>query len=427
MMLTALGLYAWGQRQKQSIFGLAAAALWLSHPLIVWLSESGYVDLGVTGLAFLGVYALRVFWDEGEVRWWYLGMALLGAAAGVKLTGLAFVGIGAGLGLWACVRSELSWRNLVRGWAVGLLVLAPFYGFLAYQTGDPVWPLLPQLGRGVWGAPRVVNWNKGLFNWGVPKTLLNYLLLPVKFIMHPAPFVPERPLLTVMIAWPIAWIIAWWNRSVRWWTLWALAFTGVWFLSSQQLRYWLPALPLAGLALCESLRWLSARSWRSAVFQQVVWTSLALWSVFVGAQYVLGDLRYKGWPPTTPQARESFLSTYLAGYPGTKYVNDHAQQNDVVYIMNGGWLSYYVQAQAVDLSGMLQGARPTFSWPQDETWVQKLESLHITWLLFYQAERPFWITLPKDNPSYRPAWPPYQLVYEDPQVWVYHRSPSQGE
>src|SRR5262245_24019029 len=73
LTLTSLGLFTWGARQRRPWLGLAAAALWLSHPLVLWLGESAYVDVGVTCFAFLGVYALRVFWERQDNGGWGVG------------------------------------------------------------------------------------------------------------------------------------------------------------------------------------------------------------------------------------------------------------------------------------------------------------------------------------------------------------------
>src|SRR5262249_23636948 len=138
------------QRQQRPGLGLAAAALWLSHPLVLWLGESAYVDIGVTCFAFLGVYALRVYWDKRENGWWLLGSALFGMEAGAKMPALFFVGAGAVLGFWARIRSRITWRELILGWGVVALIAIPWYGFIAYHTGNPVWPMFPQLTRGAW-------------------------------------------------------------------------------------------------------------------------------------------------------------------------------------------------------------------------------------------------------------------------------------
>src|SRR5262245_9180675 len=188
LTLTALGLFAWGQRQQEPWLGLAAAALWLSHPLVLWLGESAYVDVGMTCFAFLGVYAMRVFWDkwgggsaEGDTikaglsgsinpqsairnpqssAWWLLASALFGMAAGTKMPALFFVGAGAALGLWARVRSRITWGELAIGWGIVLLVVAPWYGFIAYHTGNPMWPMFPELPRPEWLLSKEVIFDR---------------------------------------------------------------------------------------------------------------------------------------------------------------------------------------------------------------------------------------------------------------------------
>lgn len=426
LMLTALGLYAWGRRQAQPALGLAAAAFWLAHPLVLWLSESAYVDLGVTSLALLGIYALRVFWDEGETRWWYLGLALLGAAAGIKMPALAFIAVAAGLGLWACLKARLTWRAWVWGGGLALLVAAPFYAFIAYHTGNPFWPLLPQLSRGIWGGEFTVRWNLGIASLGLPKTLLNFLQVPIQIILHPERFFAERPLFPLIIVWPVTWLIAVRDRSVRWWTGWALVFTFVWFIGSQQLRLWMPALPLAGLAIYESIRWLSDRLKAPLALQRVIWLSLGLWAVWWGGQFALSSIAIKRRPPVTPPAREAFLNTFIDGYRGAKYINEHAAPGDVAYSMNASWLNYYYQVRVFDMTTILDRTLPSLEWPADEPWVRQREAQQVTWLLLYHANPWPKLKTLKENPQYRPAWPPYQLVYEDAQVWVYRRAPAQS-
>ena len=425
MMLTAFGLYAWGTRRHQPALGVGAAALWLAHPLVLYLSGSAYVDMGLTCFVFLGVYALRVFWERGEVPWWLLAMALLGAGAGTKMPGLIFLALGAGLGLWARVRSKLSWRGLAQGALLALFILGPFYAFIAYHTGNPVWPFLPQLSRGVWGSPKVVAWNRGVGNMGIPRTWLNYLSLPFQFVTHPDRFVADRALFPLLIAWPLAWLIACRDRSTRWWSGWVLVFTGCWFLSFHQLRYWLPALPMAGLALCESVRWLLERVRCAAAFRQAVWAGLTLWAVVWGAQSALAEIRFKGWFPVTPQAREEFLAKFLPCYHGARYINQHAGPGDVAYVLNASWLNYYLLVPVIDRNSILDRPIPTFNWPGDEQMVRTLEAQRVAWLLYCPANPLPW-KLPTDDPRYRPQWPPYQLVYEDSQVWIYRHPPPPG-
>ena len=494
MMLTALGLYAWGKRQKRSLLGLAAAAFWLGHPLVLWLGESALVDMSLACFAFLGVYALRNFWDHRIAFWWYLGVALLAMAASCKMLGLFFLGVGAGLGLLAWLRSNTGWKRviqlssrrakavangevfiernmsssntertsaessdtvdtpwmndrvqihtrepqasgatvntaagfvlkqLIRGWVLGVLIVMPWYGFITYYTGSPVWPILPQYSRGIWADPTVINnFNEFISHpVGVPKTPANFVLLPIHITAHPEKFEADdnRPLFILLIVWPLTWIIAFWNRSVRWWVLWALAYTAFWFVSGQFLRYWVPALPLIGLALCESIRWVIQKLSKSVSFHSAVWIGITLWAVWIGTHIAFAELETKKLPPVDREARIQFLRNFRLGYKAVEYVNEHTDQSDTVYSINGTTLNYFFKAQVIDSSGALQRVTlPRFRWPDDYRWMQWLESQNVSWIVVNYGG----LSLPQESPVAHPYWPNYEIVYADRLTYVFHR------
>jgi len=454
LMLTAVGLYAWGRREGRPLLGVAAGAFWLASPLVMWLGESAYIDVCLVCFVYLGVYALRVFWDSGDPRWWYLVMALLGMAAGVKLSGLFFVIIGSGLGLLMLLRSRISRRPggremagddsaglgltvprftsraLVQGWALAALCLVPWYAFIFYHTGNPIWPTFPEWSRGEWGARAVVeNTNSWLKNSAEPRTLVNFLMLPIDWITYPGRFYAETnlSLFPMIVAWPLAWVFAIWDRSVRWWTLWALAFTFYWFLFPHQLRYWLPALPLAGLALYESIRWMIEKLSRSALLHTMVWTVLALSAIAYGARSVQKEIKVKGRPPVNAEEREAYVSM-MGAYSGVRYVNSQASPDDVVCVINGSYLNYYLKPQVLDVFGLLQSGRlPKFRWPEDAQWIQWLESRNVSWIFVNHANAPAYLVMPKQNLVLNPIWPDYALVYADRATWVFRHKPVPAE
>lgn len=422
LMLTALGLYAWGKRQSRPAFGLSVAAFWLAHPLILWLGESAYVDVSLAAFAFLGVYALRIFLDERKAVWWYVGIAFLGFAAGVKMPGLAFLALGTAIGFWVFLRDRDDRKIIVKGWLLALLAVTPWYAFIAYHTGNPIWPLFNQYSRGIWGDPSVSAGYGWIMDAGLPKTFLNFVRAPVEVVFQPQLFLADsgRTLFPVIIAWPLAWIIAWRVRSVRWWTLWAFAYTCYWFVSSQQLRFWAPALPIVGLALYESVQWIVERIWKRAAFHHAVWIALTLAAVIYGCSAMIAELQLKGWFPASPEAREEYLSNNFGGYNAVKYVNERAGETDAVYVINASWLNYYFKPRVIDYLGLLQQSnRPTFRWPDDTQWLQKIEAQNVRWIIVNHANPSPNLKIPKQNPVLNPFWPGYLLVYADSQVWVF--------
>jgi hypothetical protein len=445
LMLIAIGLYAWGRRRGSPSFGLALAAFSLGSPLVLFLSESAYVDLCLVAFAFLGVYALRIFWETRDTRWWYLAMALCGMAAGSKLAGLFFAAAGMLTGLLACGlwRERGNLKNgapreppqdqprpmnltaVAAGWAICLVVIAPWYGFIFFHTGNPVWPAFAHFSRGVWASPELVQAMGRLVSHAPePRTLTSFLMLPLNWFTAPASFgigIPT-PLNPLTIVWPLAWVIAVWSREVRWWAVWALIFTLYWFFTAQQLRYWLPALPLCGVALFESLRWIIKRT-GTVKWSPTVYLLFAVFSVCWGGRYVVPILMARGLPPVTADGRERYLSR-LGGYDAVAYINRHAKQDDVVALVYGTWLNYHLKPRVLDLFGFLQiGRFPSYHWPEDEQWVRWLESHNARWILIVHYGAPDYLKIPKEDPKVHPFWPDYELVYSRFGCWIFLHKP----
>jgi hypothetical protein len=424
LILTGLGLYCWGERTGRLHLGIAAAGLWLAHPLVLWVGEAAYVDICLVAFSSLGVYALRVFWDRCEVRWWMLGMTLLGIAGGVKMPGLFFVALGAGLGVWGLLRSRIDLEHLILGVSAALAIAMPCYVVIYYYTGNPFWPTFSDWSRGIWAERHIAEWNLWISSIGLPKTFINFLLLPYYLAADPARFVADanRPLFLFMAAWPVAWLVAWVDRSVRWWTLWALAFTAFWFMTSQQLRLLLPAVPIAGLALYESVYWLLEKLRCRPSIRKLSWIALTAVVLISGARTSWYELNFKKLPPIGPKGREAFLVSVYPAYQGVRYINEQAEQNDSVYVINASWLNYYFKPRVVDSNGLLQREIwPSFQWPSDKRWMENMEAQGVNWVFVHHVGLPPYWGIPETDPTWRPYWPDYKLVYEDQATWVFRR------
>ena len=440
LMLTALGLYAWGKRQKRAALGCTAAALWVAHPMTRNLGAAVYVDIGLTCFVFLGVYALRIFWDKRNTSWWYLGIALFAMAAGTKMTGLFFVGVGALLGLsllapdWLRIggdkskekdaanllplQSRFNWKSAALGWTLALLIVMPWYAFDSYNMGNPLWPLFASHGHSKVNFPASpLPGHPGVDPFGGFKraTLRNFLMVYIDFFRYPARFnAPlNLTLFPLIVIWPLAWIVAVFNRSVRWWVFWTLSFTVFWFFTIPLIRYWLPVLPIAGLALCEAIQWILERIRWPATLQKAVWVAASV-LILVWAGYGLGmEINVKELPPATPEARVTFLNR-LNGYAGVTYVNANADKNDAVCVLRAYWLNYYFNQRVLDEAG-----NPKFRWPDDQSWIEWLDSQNVKWIVIDFQDRG--LRVPKQNPVIDPFWPHYQIVYADRAIWVFHR------
>ena len=165
----------------------------------------------------------------------------------------------------------------------------------------------------------------------------------------------------------------------------------------------------------------SPQKWKSATLHRVIWSGLILSVIVWGGRKAFSEIASRGAPPVTPSAREEFLAKSLRGYEGVKFVNKYAGRTDTVCIIGGSWLNYYFQPQVLDLVGpMYAGNRPTFRWPDDQAWMQWLESKNVTWI-FIDYASPQGFNIPNRSDTGSSFWPGFQPVYEDSEAWVFRR------
>jgi hypothetical protein len=212
---------------------------------------------------------------------------------------------------------------------------------------------------------------------------------------------------------------------VRWWTIWAFAFTVFWSRQPQLIRYWLPVFPLAILALYESLGLLIDRVLKPEIMKSFVWLALTLTALAWGGRSMVSDLRVRGIPPATAQERETFISLFPDS-SAMRYVNERADENDRVCVINASYLNYYFKPRPLDMFGMLHSHRlPKFAWPEDEQFIRWLESQDVHWIFIHHANAPPYLKLPERNLAVDPYWPDYPLAYSDSTAWVFrHKSVS---
>ena len=151
-LLTALLIFLYLKKRISTNWALLGGLVFLSTPLIVRLSASAYVDLGLaffTTAATLGI----IYWqDTGKWIYFILSSIALGLALGTKYNSvfaLAFLSCGV---LWFYKRSGNGWVKsggvtfIYAGLALSLF--APWAVKNYIFTGNPTYPLYNQL----WGV-----------------------------------------------------------------------------------------------------------------------------------------------------------------------------------------------------------------------------------------------------------------------------------
>ncbi len=153
-LLTAVLIYDYIREKVSAFYGLMAALVFLTTPVVVKLSASAYVDLGVTFYSTLSVVALLKWMDEDRKRYLLFSAMAGGFAMGVKYNGAVTVFILSVFVLWYSAGRK-GWLDGIKEFS--LYSLVPALLFLPYLARNYVWvgnpfhPLMGGMVRGVDG------------------------------------------------------------------------------------------------------------------------------------------------------------------------------------------------------------------------------------------------------------------------------------
>ena len=257
-LATLLLIYRVVSRSSRSWAGWMAAGLFLANPVVLDEFRVAYVDLAFAFfllLAFVFVHhALEG--DEDKGRRLILAGVFGGVAAGVKPTGVIGVVCLAILYLVVTVRRGQGAGEAARGLTKLLvpagLLLVPWALKSWLLTGNPTYPFLYGLfGGPEWSAELGVQlreWQQGI---GMGRGWVDYLLLPFRAIVSGGSSYDQfdgRILPAWLVLIPLALLMRKRQPLIgRCLGVVAVYFL-FWALSSQQMRFLIPVLPLLAIA-----------------------------------------------------------------------------------------------------------------------------------------------------------------------------------
>ncbi len=272
--LSALGAIALLSRRffpgpAAGAVGLLAAALYSAQPAFSKVMGNAATDMNVAFAALLAVMAflnLREAEEPGSIRWGALCGVLVGITMSQKLIGTwlaltLFVVIAAA----QIRRNRAGWKALAI-YCAGICCTGLFwYAKNWVWTGNPIWPYMSGLFGG--NAADLDAWNRmrASVTEGVPKTISNFILMPLVLIFKGEMFhyathylmIPFFALLAFSLRGSFQELR---SRSTRW----VLAITAlyliIWFWVFQDWRY---VLPMSGLIAALTAGW-ALGLWNSA-------------------------------------------------------------------------------------------------------------------------------------------------------------------
>lgn len=262
-LATLLLIYRVARSAGRSWPGWVGGVLFLVNPVVLDEFRAAYVDLALAFFLLLAFVMVHHALEENEARGQRLLLAgvFSGVAAGIKPTGITAVLCLLALYLVATVRQRRSPRQILDGMAriavpAGLMLVP--WGLKSWiLTGNPVYPFFYSvLGGPEWSVElgqQLQQWQQGM---GMGRSWADYLLLPIRVVIAGGSGYEHfdgriSPLWLVLV--PLA---VWVGRRQPLITR-SLGVAGLyfvlWALTSQQMRFLIPMLPLLSIAAALSL------------------------------------------------------------------------------------------------------------------------------------------------------------------------------
>ncbi len=242
-LIAAGAIIALIRRHAKTGWAWYGAFLWLTTPLIVNQMGTTYIDVALGAYCLLSFSAFLRWLDSPQPGWMILAGIFAGFALGVKYLALIAV-FGIFLFLMGLLFAGRDRKETTRGifYFIAAVFAAGGYWYIRsyIQLGNPVYPYFYQIFKS--GDP-TIQYN----DIGVPKTLINFFLIPWNVTMHPEKFegygVQIGPAVLAFL--PAAIVLG--RRKIPhfgFMTFFCLFYLVLWFLLGQSLRFLLPLLPV---------------------------------------------------------------------------------------------------------------------------------------------------------------------------------------
>lgn len=342
-------LYILARTHLSRGWSMALALVFLTTPAVVYGGGTGQVELPCAGFAVAAVLFAMAARRHNKMSFAALAGLTAGFFAASKYTGslfLLFVGF--------VLVAHRQWLKFGAAYtAAALLVIVPPYGWIWWNTGDPVYPVLygildykPDI---MWSPDFQAEFRKNLASErALPTGVLWALVYPFLATLAPdSIFESDRtgfgPFALLVL--PLALAGFWARRKTVWHSpLWTVAFVCAafylaWFLigASQRVRHFLPVYPLLLLCLtvasvraCQA--WPSTIKPLSAAVALTAGLQLTIHAVFTlkYAQYVFSH-----------ETREAFLSRNIGSYSAVASLKAHLRKEDRLLYLERQ-LAYYL-------------------------------------------------------------------------------------
>lgn len=366
-------VYQYLMRHAGRIWGMLGLLLFVSTPMVMRLSITAYVDLGMIFFTTASVLScLR--WRDGRyenTQWLLLSAVCMGLAAGTKYNALVswlFLG-GAVCFLYARDTGKqlqaIRWGALF--FLVALAVVSPWLVKNLVLKGNPIYPLMDNLFAFIHGGRESAGFLAAgdADAWGynlIRNRMLLYgeeawqiLLLPVRIFFEGRDHSPQHfdgvlsPLLALAI--PFAFVGSRKGHRLFFFLFIVFVFLVSIFMADVRIRYILPILPFMTILAVMGIRnvFVRIREIKPSARQVLKGAVIAVVILLLGNNMVYLANQFSMIQPipyiTGRESRDEFLYRTVASYPAVLFINRTLPEDAIVYILYLSGRGYYLDRE----------------------------------------------------------------------------------
>jgi len=398
-------------------WGLLGLLIFTSTPIVIWLSTSAYIDLGMTFFTTASILCLIRWFDDEYIpfRWLFLSAVCMGIAVGSKYNALIAFMVANLLLIFLYARgTKEQLASLKYGFFYAIIVIlaaSPWYLKNYFLTGNPFYPLFDGFFQSTianvtgCGLPDK-KVTIGMFQFRellYGEKLWETLLIPIRMFFqgndHGYRYFQGvlNPILIIFT--PFVFIQNTYRRDKFIFFIFTIIFILLaYFNTRQQVRYLLPVFPfltiLAVIGSKNLIRWLSQNRCISNIQKNKIVYTLFHNAIYIGIIILLSfngiylANRVKTIKPFSyiwgSESKESFLRRNLSYFPAVEFINSTLPEDAVILTFLLGRQGYYLNrayknapSYGMDILSCI--VKESESEQKFKRYVKMLGATHILW------------------------------------------------
>jgi hypothetical protein len=401
-------------------WGLLGMVIFITTPIVVWLSTSAYIDLGMTFFT-TGCVLAFIKWRDSEYsrfKWFLISSFCMGIAIGSKYNALIALFI---VNMFLVLSFDRDTRRQIKAFQYGMLffiltafVASPWYLKNYFQTGNPFYPLFDSFIKSLHHHPvQELVYRQAIEKTGqisffkmrevmYGESFWETLLIPIRMFFQGKDYSYQyfqgslNPILILFL--PFVLLNKRYGKDKFFFVFFTVIFIIMaFFLTAKQARYILPVLPflciLAVMGIKDVMDKLKEETFLSSLKLGKNAKSIARILLFAVIAILLTlNLVYlksrinviKPFPYVMgKETREAFLKRHLLHYDAVEYINDNLPIDAKIFTMFLGRRGYYLDRAYENESsfGMSTIRHMVNSSNDEKEFVEYVRSMGVTHIL----------------------------------------------